>query len=428
MIYKKKLIDRCILLLALFLSAEVEAESWTHQTSGYLSSKIGSYTENRYRNLSQFFKAQIEENIDFKNNLSSLNQLRWNSNSFDFDVNKNNTSNKKNTFSTFLGENYIKYKADNWVTQVGYQEVVWGEAFGFNYADIINPKDLKQTFFNEAPESRLPLLLINTKTFFSFGELVGSIQLLYSPEPKFSKALPIDLLAGNLFPNQTLSVNEEKNPNIFDNNEFGGKIAASYRGFDLGLFTYKYLDRAPYYTLESATLTNLSINEVHNRIRSSGISIAKTISDFVFRSDIVYSQNKKFNNISNFQLKSYTTNTIDSLISLDSPTYENFSGVLIFANSNLTNSAPYSFREQKEQYLIGKITRNLEKEKSIELSYVQDLKQGGKSLQSFLSWPVNSSTDLKIGGEFYFGNEASNLYRLKNVSNVFLSLKNYFQL
>ena len=113
---------------------------------------------------------------------------------------------------------------------------------------------------------------------------------------------------------------------------------------------------------------------------------------------------------------------------MDSPTYENFSGVLIFANSNLTNAVPYSFREQKEQYLIGKITRNLEKEKSIELSYVQDLKQGGKSLQSSFNWPVNSSTDLKIGGEFYFGNEASNLYRLKNVSNIFVSLKNYFQL
>ncbi len=410
----------------LSLCSKADAESWHYQTRGFLSARLSSYTESA-QNYGQQTRAQVEQATDFGGSLSALNQLRWTSNSINADLNTKSTPSKKDMYMVYLGENYLKYKSDNWVAQLGYQEVVWGEAYGLNYADIINPKDLRETLYSEASEARLPLLLFNGKTFFSIGGFSGSLQFLYSPEPRFSKSLPPELYAGDLLSVTTLNVDKEKTPAIFKKSELGGKFAGSYGGFDFGLFGYSYMDRDPHYTLKSATLTNINLTEDHSKIKSTGISLAKTIYDFVLRSDIVFTQNKMINYVENFQLKSFSSDTLNALVSIDTPTYNDYSGVLIFAQSNLKDIKPNSFRQKKEKYLIGKITKNFVNDKSLELSYTHEFNFTGHSIQTLLNWPINSSTDLKFGGQFYFGDTSSNLNKYKNISSVFFSLKNYFQ-
>lgn len=424
------MIHKYLFPLCLLLSIDAHAEGpWRYQMRGFLSTRLSSYTKNTAQNYGQLTRAQFEQSTEFTSNLVALNQLRWISNSLVSDLSTKTTSHKKDSFDTYLGENYLKYKGDNSVLQLGYQEVVWGEAFGFNYADIINPKDQRETFYSDAAETRLPLLLANGKVFFSSGDLSGSIQLLASPEPRFSKTLPLEIYAGDLIPQATLSVIKEKSPQIFDEYESGAKIAMSYAGFDTSLFTYSYLSRDPHYSLVSATLTSLTVKEEHSRIRSSGVSLAKTLFDFVFRTDIVQTQDKMINYISPLgQLLSYPVKTLNTLVSIDSPTYNDYSGVLIFAKSTIDEAMPNSFREESEQYMIAKISKNLGRDKSFEFSYTHEFEHTGQSIQSFVNWPINSTTDLKLGGEFYFGKDESNLRKFQKISSVFLSLKNYFQL
>lgn len=410
----------------LSLCSQASAESWRYQTRGYLTARLTSYTENA-KNYGQQTRAQIEGASDFGSNLSAIDQLRWTSNSINADLSTVSSPSKKDMFQAYLGENYLKYKSDSWVAQIGYQEVVWGEAFGQNFADIINPKDLRETFYSDASEARFPLLLFNEKTFFTLGGFSGSLQLLYSPEPRFSKTLPVEIYAGNLLSVTTLNVNKESTPEIFKKSEFGGKFAGSYSGFDFGIFGYSYYDRDPHYTLRSATLSSISINEEHSKIKSLGVSLAKTLGDFVLRSDIVLTKNKLTNYVENLQLKSFSSDTLNALVSIDTPTYNDYSGVLIYAQSSLKDILPNSFRQKDEEYLIGKITKNIDHDKSLELSYTHEFKFTGHSIQSQFSWPITQSTDLKLGGQFYFGDKSSNLNKYKNVSGLFISLKNYFQ-
>jgi hypothetical protein len=419
-------------LLALFLlisSFEAMADTWRYQMRGFLSGRLSSYTEEKSRNYGQRARAQFEQATTFSGSLEALNQLRWTSNSIISDLSTKSTPSKKDSFDTYLGENYIKYKGESLVVQIGYQEVVWGEAFGFNYADVINPKDQRETFFSDSSDARLPLLLFNGKAFFSSGDLSGSIQFLASPEPRFSKTLPVEVFAGNLFPQSTLTVTKEKTPQLLDKSEMGGKLSASYAGFDTSFFTYSYFSRDPHYTLESATLTSIAIKEAHTKVQSHGLSLAKTIYDFVFRTDIVQTKDKMVNYVTAAgQLEALPTKALNAVVSLDSPTYSNYSFVLVFAQSTLADVMPNSFRLKEEQYGIGKITRALENDKTLEFSYIHEFKQTAQSIQTFINWPINSTTDLKLGGEFYFGSDESNLNRFKNVSSVFISLKNYFQL
>lgn len=429
MILKKNIYYSVLLATVLISSAKAKAEGQRTQLRGNLSARLSSYTQEKSRNYGQQARAQFEHSSEFSSNLIVINQLRWTSNTIAGDLSTKSTPSKKDNFDTYLGENYLKYKSDYWVMQLGYQEVVWGEAFGLNYADIINPKDQRETLYSEVSEARLPLLLFNGKVFFSSGDLSGSVQLLFSPEPRFSKTLPVEIYAGKLLPQNSLTVIKEKTPDIFKTTEVGGKLAASYAGLDMSLFTYSYLSRDPHYSLESASLSNITIKEKHQQVKSYGLSLAKTIYDFVFRTDIVQTKDRMINYVAETgELLALPSTSLNTLISLDTPTYNDYSGVLIFAKSTLGDIRPNSFRTKNEDYVITKITKSIGSDKSLELSYTHEFEHTGQSVQTIFNWQLNSSTDLKVGGEFYFGDELSNLKKLKNVNSIFFSLKNYFQL
>jgi hypothetical protein len=301
----------------------------------------------------------------------------------------------------------------------------WGEAFGFNYADIVNPKDLRETFYTDYADSKLPLFLVNFKYFFENG----SMQLIYSPEPRFSRALPVDLFTRGVLAQTNIKTNLEETPNFFKEHEYGGKLASSFWGIDASLFYFSYLDRDASYALKSASLSNIELDEVHSRVKTAGVSIASTIYDnFVFRTDIVHTQDKHINSVQGLTLLNTPVDMTNVVLSLDTPTYSDFSGVFVVANSRLSEDLPKSFREQNQTYSIAKIAYDLGEEKTIDLSYTHEWNENGHAVQSLFLWPVNATMEIRIGAETYWGDNNSQLSKIKNVSNVFFGIKNYFQL
>lgn len=412
------------LFLSLLLPAAALAKG-EYSIRGHLSAKANRYTSKVNEKNGQRHRAQFEQEARFGSDLVFVNQLRWSYNSLYTDISSTNTE-KKDTHDIYLGENFVKYKSSSWVLQTGYQEVAWGEAFGFNYADIINPKDLRETFYSDYSESRLPLFLVNFKYFFSNG----SLQLIYSPEPRFSRSLPISLFANDLLTQGTVKVFKEDTPNFFKENEYGGKLSMSFGGLDTAIFYYDHLDREPVYGLSSISVNSIDLNEMHLRQKTAGLSLAKTLfDDFVLRSDIVYTKDKRINYIDPvFSLTNAPVNMTNVLVSVDTPSYNKISAVLIYATSLINQDLPDAFREKKQSYSIVKLAYDLGEEKTIDLSYTHEFSKSGHALQGVLNWPVNSTLDLRFGAETYWGDEKSQLGQIKNISNVFFGIKNYFQL
>jgi hypothetical protein len=226
-----------------------------------------------------------------------------------------------------------------------------------------------------------------------------------------------------------VNVKKEEGPNFFEENEWGGKLSKSFWGIDAAIFYYSYLDREPYYTLTSSSLTSVNFKEHHSKIQSSGLSLAKTLNDdFVFRSDVVYTQDKVINSSTGLNLSNSKSDVLNYLVSLDTPTYNSWSAMFMFAVSDLQTVPTGSFREDIQNYGLTKLTYDLGEEKSFDLSYTHEFNKGGHSVQSQLLLPLNSSFEFSVGGEFYWGRKTSTLSAYKNISNVFISLKNYFQL
>lgn len=404
--------------------AQASIEDWGIKRQGKILARLTSYTDHEIPNYGQLASVELEQNTSVSDKLSSKNQIRWKCNSITTDISQKLINHKKDSYEINPGDNYIKYKNDDLIAQAGYQDVVWGEAFGFNYADIINPKDHRETLFADADEARLSLLLFNGKKLFSNG----SIQVLYSPEPRFSKTLPFDLFIGDKFPQSQIELIKEKTPNLFKNSEAGGKISYSYNEFDTSLFHYSYLDRDPHYAIISSTNSTLTFQEQHNRIHSTGLSLAKTIGGHVLRTDIVHTQNKSINYFNSNQVMTYQTNENNFLISLDTPSLNNYSGALIFAQSSLQDINPLTVRNKNEQYSIAKLTKSLNEDKTFEIVYSHEYQSADNSIQALVNWPVNNAIDLRIGGQLYWGSSDSNFNKYKKLNSVFFSLKNYFQL
>lgn len=392
---------------------------------GYLSAKALYNTRDAQENTGQRHRAQFEQESRFSSDLVFINQVRWSYSSLFTDLSSTASSDAKDTHEVFLGDNFFKYKASSWVIQTGYQEVAWGEAFGFNYADVVNPKDSRETFYSDLSEARLPLFLVNFKYFFSNG----SIQLIYSPEPKFSKGLPVNIYTAGVLSQTTVNSTKEKGPSFFKENEYGGKLAVSFWGLDASIFYFSYLDRDPTYKLISAGLTTIELAESHERINSTGLSLAKTLFDnFVFRTDIVYTQDKRINSLTATGLTHTPVNMTNLVASLDTPSYHNFSAALVYATSSISEDIPNAFREQKLNYSIAKISYDFGEEKVFDLSYTHEWSKNGHGLQGQITWPVNDSLDIRFGAENYWGGNKAQLAKIKNVSNVFFGIKNYFQL
>jgi hypothetical protein len=397
---------------------------WGIKRRGNLTAKLTSYTEKEVPNYGQYARAEIEQTTNIDENLIIKNQLRWTSNSQASDIVTKSKLEKNDSHEVLLGDNFIKCKKNDFITQVGYQDVVWGEAFGFNYADIINPKDMRETLFADQAIARLPLLLLNEKKLFSNG----SFQILYSPEPRFSKTLPLDLFIGDKFPQTEIGVIKEKSPDLFKTSEAGGKIAYSFNNLDTAIFHYSYLDRDPSYSISQMSASNLVLRETHTRLHSTGLSLTKTLGAHVLRTDIVYTQNKSINYIESNQLKNFEANTTNFLISLDTPSFHNYSGVFIFAESKLDKILPNSIRSKTEQFSIVKMTKSFNDDQSLEFAYTHEFLASDNSIQTVLNWPLNNTVELKLGGQAYWGNANSNFSKYKKLNSVFFSLKNYFDL
>jgi hypothetical protein len=395
-----------------------------YELRGNIEYKLINYTDNVGQNLGQYSSFNFEQKSKFNNHWMALNQFRARSMSLENDVDTKITPTKKNSFESIIGENYLRFQSDKVIIQAGFQEVVWGEAFGFNYADFINPKDDRITFYSLQSDARLPLLLLNTKFFFP----IGSLQILYGPRPEFSKTLPIDLFIGSSLIQDKVIINKEKSPSLFKESEYGFKLSTSFIGFDISAFYFNLLDTNPFYTASNVSLSTITLNENHGRVSKEGISFVKTIYEFVLRSDFILSNNVNFNYFSGLNLLNYQSKTTEIVLSLDTPTYNKYTGYLIAAHKTQDLYYTGSFQNQTEDNIIAKISKSLDNEKSLELSYSHDIKNSGKAIQALINWPVNNDTEIKIGTEYYFGDEKSTFAKMKRINNIFFSLKNFFKL
>lgn len=194
-----------------------------------------------------------------------------------------------------LREANVEYRSENLIFRVGSQVVPWGEAFGSFYADILNPKDLREAGFGDLADLRNPVEMVNLKYIHNDW----SLQFVYLP---FYRANRLPRPGSDFFPRAisdqlkglTIDFDQTANPED-ENGDLGGRLQFQIKALDISFFGLNYIDRQPISVVGLIGPNNVKVRTRSVRQESYGMTSNWAGDSLVIRSELVRSMNRSFN-------------------------------------------------------------------------------------------------------------------------------------
>lgn len=181
----------------------------------------------------------------------------------------------------------LGYTTNKMAFTAGFQEVAWGETFGIYISDLVNPRDLRDPFFNDLSWIRIPTLTANAQFYLD----KFSLQLIMTPVPRT-----------NRYPS-SLGGFRIQQPNDFEysrfgtDSEYGAKLGYLFDfGMDLNVFYFHHWSRTPVfsYGVPLAAGSAGFFSPISKRIETLGLMFSKAFDKWVIRGDHVTHLNTPF--------------------------------------------------------------------------------------------------------------------------------------
>ncbi len=165
--------------------------------------------------------------------------------------------------------------------EIGFQEIPWGETFGFYITDIVNPRDYRDPLLTEIAFTRLPVFAINAQYFIN----KLTLQAIITPYPRsnlFAKrGTPYDLFGPSLAAIPSYDPPTFTLDRLGQDAEYGGRINYLFEsGLDFGFLYYRHFNRNPVYVLDAGNLVPVTL-----RVHSLGLTASYSTAHWVFRAD-----------------------------------------------------------------------------------------------------------------------------------------------
>jgi hypothetical protein len=198
-----------------------------------------------------------------------------------------------------LREAVITLTTGRWDLKLGRQQTVWGEAIGLFFADVVNPKDLREFLLPDFDDIRIPQWAVDTR--YSTGK-DQALEFYWSPDPRISRlALPGAEFA--LFrpappAGAQVVLNPEDRPApSLRNSNAGLRYSWLRRGWDSALFVYHAFDDLPDVSQQLSLVDKvptLNVRLRHPRVTYFGGTVSKPNGNGVWRGEAVYLRGRRF--------------------------------------------------------------------------------------------------------------------------------------
>lgn len=141
----------------------------------------------------------------------------------------------------------------------GYQQIAWGETFGFQVADLVNPRDFSDPLITETGWIRKSVALAQAQLIFD----PWTFQFVFTPFPR-----------PNTYSQKALDLSQKP-----DLPEFGFKVNRLFKfGLDASVLYLRHWNRNPVFLLN---------RPVQKQVDSLGATGSFATGSFVFRADAV---------------------------------------------------------------------------------------------------------------------------------------------
>jgi hypothetical protein len=328
---------------------------------------------------------------------------------------------------------YLQYKRRRFQLRFGNQQLVWGEAFGFFFADIINPKDTREFGLGGDLTAQRITVPMATAIFFLAK---GTLQFVYIPKPVFNltPALGSDFSSrlDELFPTVPTFIDAARSaPWSFSNGEFGLRASTVFGGWDLALFFLTYFDRAPVYTLD-LTPTRATFVQTHPKLTTVGVTGTKDFDSVLLRFETLYTRNRPINtfNLTPLNLEqSLRTERTDEwvgVLGLDYTRWKSWRAGVQVSHHLLTETFSGAFLPANRTQISFSLFGPLYKEQSIDVIWSYFFGDASQLLQLSYHVPVTDSMDMSVGTYVFAGGDNSQFGRFKNASRIFAQFTAHF--
>lgn len=325
---------------------------------------------------------------------------------------------------TFLPlENYFQFKTGSLRARLGFQQVVWGEAFGLYYADIVNPKDYRSGGLGDLSRNRINSPMLNLQWIFSDS----SLQLLYIPKP-FVSILP---RPGSDFSNFQLPDGAPAIPMTIERDpvkapsqgEYGFRFGKQINGFDLSIFYLNYTDRIPIYNVTTilAPLSLVATPE-YKPLQSAGTTLTVDFNGYLVRSEIIQHINRVINTFDGTNVSTEKSNELVYVIGLDTPPVDKWIVGFQYSESRLKN-ANWLTRKNTQSTAAARVSKEFRNNVTTEILATYFTSDSSQLLQANLGFPISNQSEFLFGVDRFDGSSTSEMGRYKDASRVWAMFK-----
>ena len=207
-----------------------------------------------------------------------------------------------------LRDTYLDYSNGPFDVRLGKQQIVWGEAVGLFFADVVNAKDLREFVLPDFDMIRIP----DWGMDLEYGKENFHAEFIWLPAPQFNKYGVIGSEFAYPFPlppNTSFTYVDPLEPkDSFNNGEAGVRLSYLINGWDVSGFYLYTWDKTPvmYRTINAGVF---NFHPGYKRLNIIGTTFSKELSDAVVKGEFVY------NHKGNFSL--FDANDSDGIIRRD---------------------------------------------------------------------------------------------------------------
>mgnify|MGYP001224399319 CR=1 FL=1 len=196
-----------------------------------------------------------------------------------------------------LRDTYLDYSRGPFDIRLGKQQVVWGEAVGVFFADVVNAKDLREFILPDFDMIRIP----QWGADFEYTKNEFHAEFVWLPGIAMNKygvtgsefAFPFPVPEGATYS----YVDPQKPKTSFNNSETGLRLSYLLRGWDMSAFYYYTWDKAPAMYRSISPSGVYQFDPRYNRLHIAGSTFSKELGDFVLKGEFVYNRKGSFSNM-----------------------------------------------------------------------------------------------------------------------------------
>jgi len=355
---------------------------------------------------------------------------------FDLTDNYNEGVESDQKKQTDLRDAYVDFSWGNAELRIGNQQIVWGEAVGLFFADIVNPNDLREYILPDLDQIRIPVPAINLEYYHSSLYL----QLVFIPYPEFNefgkKGSEFDFSEPIYAQNANVVMNEPEEPaNSLDNSEFGFRVSRLVRGWDLSVFylydyynfpvNYRYISVNPIVSLHPVTIT---YQPEYERMHRFGHTFSKEYMDAVFKGEWIYTHQMFISSINSADFDGMLkTDTFKWLLGVDYTFFNSLETNFQFMQEIIMDYEEHmAQKEYATAFSIWMKTGFFEDKIEPELFFVSSLDQKDGLFRSSMTYNYDDALKIILGVDLFFGQIDGNFGIFDDSDRFFVEIRYKF--